>query len=342
MTVQTALHLTNDGVSTAEMRQYMSKMTGQRQGILGIDDLEVTEKSGTPDMSVDVALGSCIINPTSALATRGAYFLNNTATVNLAIAAADATNARKDLIVAVIEDTDYAEATDAGTIEVVTGTPAGLPAEPTVPDNAIVLAMVDVAALASSIVDANITDRRISTSGQTQPSALGGVITCTSANRPTTNLSDGDLAFETDTERLILYNGSSWVDIANYSGYTNYSPTFAGTVGNGSLTGEYHRVGKMIHVQIAFTLGSTSAIPASNLCKFTLPVSRDTTIHSCIGSMVMYDSSANLWYTGSIYSTESTQTTRLAGGAASVDTNNPFTWGTNDQMHLTLNYLAAA
>lgn len=209
MTVQTSLHLTNDGAAAEDVRRFMKRMFGKRQGVLETTDLAVTEKSGTPDMSVDVADGSCIILGDES-ANQGSYFLENIGTLNVVISASDPTNARKDLIVAQIEDSDYSGATDAGSIVVVTGTPAASPSEPAVPDNAIVLALVDVAASATSIVNANITDRRTSTSGQTQPALHGGIIVCTSSNRPSTNLYEGVTIFETDTNRVYIYDGSGW------------------------------------------------------------------------------------------------------------------------------------
>lgn len=170
MTVRTSLHLTSDGAAAADVRRWMETMVSDGHGVFRSTDLAVTERGAGANMSVDVAAGQCVIIGDEA-STQGGYFLDNDATLNVAITAADPTNPRKDLIVAKIQDSDYSGATDAGSIVVVDGTPAGSPAEPAVPSNAIVLAMVDVAAAASSIVDANITDRRTATSGQR---VLGG------------------------------------------------------------------------------------------------------------------------------------------------------------------------
>lgn len=131
--------------------------TGPGHGLVRSGHLAVSEKSGTPNMSVDVAAGMALITGDQSLA-QGVYVFTNDATVNLAIATADATNPRKDLVVAQVRDNDE----DAGgnndmRLAVVTGTPAGSPADPTVPDGCLVLARVEVDALASSIVNADIT-----------------------------------------------------------------------------------------------------------------------------------------------------------------------------------------
>lgn len=168
----------------------------------GPTELQVTQ-NGTPNMSVNVAAGRAWIDGTES-ATQGTYTFYNDGTVNLAIAAASPTNPRKDLIIARIRDAQYSGASNTGAVEVVTGTAAASPVEPTVPANSIVLALVDVAANATSITNANITDRR------RRASALGGVVVCTSNTRPTSGLYVGLAIFETDSKRLLYYNGTDW------------------------------------------------------------------------------------------------------------------------------------
>jgi len=141
------------------VRRWQKSVTRDAEGVLSSTDLLVSEKSGTPDMSVDVAGGACMVLGTEAT-YQGTYFMENRSTTNLVISAADATNARWDLVVAKVEDSDYSGATDAWSLAVVTGTPAASPADPAVPDNSITLARVTVAALDSSIEDADVTDLR--------------------------------------------------------------------------------------------------------------------------------------------------------------------------------------
>lgn len=128
-------------------------------GIVGFGELKVTEKSGTPNMSVDVAGGRCYIDGSEAT-YQGSYFAENRGNTNLVISASDGTNPRKDLIVAKVQDSNYSGATKAWSLAVVTGTPAASPSEPSAPANSIVLAMVDVPAASSSVVNARIADRR--------------------------------------------------------------------------------------------------------------------------------------------------------------------------------------
>jgi predicted secreted protein len=126
-------------------------------------------------------------------------------------------------------------------LAVVTGTPAASPSEPAAPANSIVLAMVSVAALATSITNANITDRRFTQSGQEgSVAALGGVIICTSTSRPTQL--EGRVIYETDTDRVYVSTGTNWrqlnpgidaqmADVATSQGTTSSSYTDLTTVG---------------------------------------------------------------------------------------------------------------
>jgi len=212
MTVTAAsLHITSAGATAQSVRRFYAALFDGRQGIATATDLAVTE-NGTPDMSVDVAAGACLITGDES-SSQGAYWVDNIGTLNVTITAADATNPRKDLIVAKVQDSDFSGATDAGSIVAVAGTPAGSPAEPAVPDNAIVLAMVDVAANETAIEDAHITDRRTSTTGQDRLAATGGIVVAASTAQLPTSPTEGLIAWQSDTNQLFGYNGSAWVNI---------------------------------------------------------------------------------------------------------------------------------
>ena len=132
---------------------------GVSAGVTTFAALQVTQRGAGANMSVDVAAGGAVIDG-SENTHQGHYHFYVDAVENLVIAAADATYPRIDLVVAKIEDSEYSGATDAGSLAVVAGTPAASPAEPAAPANSLVLAAVAVAAGATSVVNANITDRR--------------------------------------------------------------------------------------------------------------------------------------------------------------------------------------
>ena len=92
--------------------------------------------------------------------TQGVYHLINDDVVNVAIATADATNKRIDLVVAQVLDDSYSGVLHIGQIVAVTGTLGASPSPPATPKNAIVLANIEVDASVTSIVTAKITDER--------------------------------------------------------------------------------------------------------------------------------------------------------------------------------------
>jgi hypothetical protein len=110
-------------------------------------------------MTVNIAAGWGSIVATTA--NLGVYGVYNDATVIQSISAADATNPRIDLIVATVNDAQYSGSLNNVVFTTVAGTPAASPAVPSTPNNSIVLAQIAVAANATSISNANITDRRV-------------------------------------------------------------------------------------------------------------------------------------------------------------------------------------
>jgi hypothetical protein len=129
-------------------------------GIIGTSSLAVTQ-AGTPGMAVQVATGwgAIVGNFTTNM---GVYQFYNDAATQLSITAADPTNPRIDRVVVTVNDSYYTGATNNVTFTVVAGTPAGSPTAPATPTNSISLATIAVAAGATSILNANITDTRVS------------------------------------------------------------------------------------------------------------------------------------------------------------------------------------
>lgn len=130
-------------------------------GVTYATSMKVTQ-NGTPNMSVLVAAGGAFVRGTQS-AIQGVYSLTNDASANLTISAANASNPRRDLIILQARDNAFdAGGINDGRLVVVAGTPAGSPSDPSLAayPNALVLARVAVAANATSITNANITDLR--------------------------------------------------------------------------------------------------------------------------------------------------------------------------------------
>lgn len=145
---------------TAEQDRALLNMIWKAEGITDASALAVSQRGAGANMSVDVAAGQAVVAGDDSGA-QGKYGVWNDATKNLTISASDPTNARYDLVVARVKDAFYSGASNAFSLEIITGTPAGSPAEPSLPNNCLKLASVSVAAGATSITNANITDARV-------------------------------------------------------------------------------------------------------------------------------------------------------------------------------------
>lgn len=313
--------------------------TGGAHGVVNSGDLAVSQ-NGTPNMSVNVAAGLAAIRGTEATA-QGVYTFYNDATANLSIAAADGSNPRRDLIIAQVRDSNYSGASLDARLAVVTGTPAGSPADPSLAayPNALVLARVAVAAAATTVTNANITDLR------TRAYALGGVVVCTSTTRPSSPY-EGQVIYETDTDKVRAYNGSAWFTIKSSSSqtaWTAYTPTWTNlTVGNGTQDHSYYQDGPTVHVRGRIEFGSTTSI--SGTVTLTLPVTPKSSTWF-IGIVRGQDASASFArFVGSAETNTAIWGSQMAphfDGLTQMAASVPFGWTTSDAMTYSLTYEAA-
>jgi hypothetical protein len=159
MTLQTPPSWLQAGSYPAQYDRLTAQALWATTGIIGTSSLAVTQNSPA-GMSVRVASGwAAIIGTTTT--NMGVYTVFNDATTVATITAADFTNPRIDLVCVTVRDAFYSGANNDVIINVVAGTPAGSPVAPATPANSIALATVAVAANASTIVTADITDTRV-------------------------------------------------------------------------------------------------------------------------------------------------------------------------------------
>jgi len=135
--------------------------------------------------------------------------------------------------------------------------------------------------------------------------------------------------------------------INNFDAWVSYTPTLTNlTLGNGTRTGLYIQIGKMVFVQATFTLGSTSAVTGNPT--FSLPVTAIASVSASSFAGYFSDASAVAVYPAITAVTSVTQIGLLAvlasgtyaawvGASATV----PFTWATSDTIHLSGFYVAA-
>ena len=125
--------------------------------------------------------------------------------------------------------------------------------------------------------------------------------------------------------------------------WTPYTPTLIGwTLGNGTVSGTYCQIGKVVHFQITLTVGSTTAIGSSPT--FTVPVTmKSTTAWNVRG--YFRDVSG-----GGTYDLAARPASTSTIGGFYIGTNGqhlsfnattPFTWASGDSVNLSGTYEAA-
>lgn len=148
----------------------------------------------------------------------------------------------------------------------------------------------------------------------------------------------------------ILTDGVSRLPIGQLQGYrtiNTYTPSWTAatsnpSLGNGTLTGRYARIGKHIVLRIGLAAGSTTTF-GTGAWRFSLPVTPEDL--SYLGSAWAIDSSVPASYGIFVRAPESGQTyltlMTTANPAALVDASTPFAWANTDILRISVTYEAA-
>lgn len=119
-----------------------------------------------------------------------------------------------------------------------------------------------------------------------------------------------------------------------------YTPTWGNTgtansVGNGTLTGTYFRIGALVHFAIVLNWGSTTS-SGNGTWTFTLPLTAtgdgvDGGVH-----VLLADATGPTYYPGATLTTSGTvfQLKTLASPYGNVTATAPFTWASGDYLRL--------
>lgn len=186
-------------------RKFMRHMLGSASGIIRGFDNELNPSAPGTGMTVTVDTGQCWM--------RGHYG-ENASLKTLPIAAAHATLARKDRMIVRGDFTN-----NRIELDVLTGTASATPVAPSLTQSTSIwetsVAVVSVAAAASSINSGNITDDRMYTSAQARYAASSNQGTATGVYTKiafSTAISrSGDIVFDTTNNQFVLLRSGLWV-----------------------------------------------------------------------------------------------------------------------------------
>ena len=152
---------------------------------------------------------------------------------------------------------------------------------------------------------------------------------------------EGQLTYLEDVDRYESYVSSSWVQLITPGAWTNYTPILSNiTLGNGTLTSKYTKIGRTVNFSIIFVWGSTSS--ATGLFTFSLPLARATN-SSPLVNVTFEDTgtsvSPGFFLTSGdnllLLSIVTSGVTAAGGGTGATS---PFTWTTNDVIFISGTY----
>lgn len=250
MALRTPPSWLQNGSHPAENDRLTTQALWNTTGVIGQSSMQVTANSPA-GMSVLVATGWAAIVGTSQ-ANMGTYVAYNDASVTLTVTAANPTNPRIDRVVATVQDAYYSGSTNTVVYSVVAGTPAASPSAPATPANSISLATIAVAAGATSITSANITDTRVLSNVPAAVLTSPVVISPEERTTISATAATGTINFDAATQGILYYT-------------TNASANFTLNIRGNSTTSlnSILAVGDSITVVFMNTNGATPYYPTA-------------------------------------------------------------------------------
>jgi hypothetical protein len=170
--------------------------------------------------------------------------------------------------------------------------------------------------------------------------------TTSARNSAITSPVEGQLAYINANDILTYYDGSAWQNLLFSTAWVAYTPTLSNvTLGSGGTSAFYYQVvGKQVNVRGRIVLGTTGSL--GGIPTFSLPVNSVLTNQFWCNNVNLLDFGLQN-YTGAVLLTATVgqlQCVSASGpyaGYLTVNATRPFTWGSQDQIDISISYEAA-
>ena len=149
---------------------------------------------------------------------------------------------------------------------------------------------------------------------------------------------------EREMERLRVGDKADSTAFLLNNGWKSYTPTWTAAttnpaIGDGTLSGRYVQIGKLVYCQFKMVAGSTTTF-GSGRWRFSYPVAPNTSYISYqVGSCLLIDSGSGYYSGVSRYETATVM--MLIVGGHEVSATLPFTWTNGDLLMVNIIYEAA-
>ena len=149
---------------------------------------------------------------------------------------------------------------------------------------------------------------------------------------------------------LLRRNGASgWTEVARSGGSVGAPASFAPswgassgstpTLGNGTLTGRYLQIGKLVTAWIDLVFGSTTN-GETGIWTFSLPVTATSALGTALGDANILQSAGPIWKLGGAVLLTSGLLRPLYDGVLGVTASNVITFAVGDELHVIVQYVA--
>ena len=152
-----------------------------------------------------------------------------------------------------------------------------------------------------------------------------------------TSPTEGMVTYQTAADHYTIYSGTEWISFDTK--WSTYTPTLTNvTIGNGTVSAQYFRVGKMVTVQVQVVLGTTSSV--TGLIGVSLPVafvSANRFVGTCRASVVI-NYLMHVIGVGSIMNVYAVGTAGAYASTTNTSATIPNTWASTHQFFISATY----